>query len=122
MNVASLERCKELYELSGWTDLEIRDSWFLNLGDKGGKNFVAPSVVTQNWICPAYNLGYLLRKLPESVDSIYGLLLYPTSGGQWFAGYYEPDGLEQYEVHADTPEDAACKLLVELIKQGIIKP
>lgn len=121
MNVASHSLCKELYELSGWYfgghtwhHSDFNDLWTLAPApDKVGKTYKV--------VCPAYDLGYLLRKLPESVDSIYGLLLYPTSGGQWFAGYYEPDGLEQYEVHADTPEDAACKLAIELFKQGVLK-
>lgn len=123
MNVASLELCKKLYELSGWDDPEtlgaIKSSETTGVVSTlpPGKNFYYGNRI------PAYSLGYLLRKLPQSLsadaDHITGdwmlKLDHPSHG--WNAYYY---GDLQGGV-ADTPEDAACKLLVELIKTGIIR-
>lgn len=97
MTVASLEFCKELYELSGW----VTDEWRSGTGTTTGAY-------------PAYNLGYLLRKLPDSSEvfrfdyNAYEATHYPNPGGDSSA-------------RADTPEDAACKLAIELFKQGILR-
>lgn len=110
MNVASLENCKELYELSGWET--SRDRYYpdrkpqLAIGPFGAK---LPSTAI-----PAYDLGYLLRKLPS------GVTLFSNSNGG------DPNDYSiKYEngewITADTPEDAACKLAIELFKQGVLK-
>jgi hypothetical protein len=72
---------------------------------------------------PAYLLGYLLRKLPQgsrltsNVDNV----------TKWWAEYNLPSTLEGHVLrksyfgeHADTPEDAAAKLCIELIRQGVL--
>lgn len=97
-NVASLELCKELYKLSGWSEPNFR--W---CSDDGGPNeilyeFGEWSAKVKD-ICPAYSLGYLLRKLQPHAFS---------------------DQLIKI-CRADNPEDAACSLAIELIKQGVIK-
>jgi hypothetical protein len=131
MNVASLELCKELYELSGWGNNPAT-------GDSSEKVWHQTANLPPNdWICwerthladgniPAYDLGYLLRKLPayipthdEHADD-YLLRICPNyTGDMWSADYF---GLERllYFQQADTPEDAACKLAIELWKQGIL--
>lgn len=140
--VASLEPCRELYELSMWDDTDYGymehverrhgDSW-----TEGTTSLLVESVIahqihwqptTPNALhtelkaqkCPAYAAGYLLRKLPPQIDGIYDLLLSPTSGGKWLVGYYEPDGQDQYETLADTPENALCKLAIKLHKAGVL--
>lgn len=119
-DVADRDLCVELYELSGWNDnsLAIHPEWqdFSN-------------------ICPAYSLGYLLRKLPKKIeredDGNYTLNLH-----QW-----QKDGVWYWEINygrhdstlfltgknagyvsakADTPENAAAQLCIQLIKSGII--
>lgn len=110
MNVASLELCKELYELSGWEDTE---KW-LTASD------LLPEIIDgkktgnlKREQVPAYDLGYLLRKLPpvtkvincsNEKTQIYGAL-FPEL---------------KLTFHGDTPEDAACKLAIELFKQGVL--
>lgn len=101
MNVASLSLCKELYELSGWDSLEYH-----------------PNAVGTPITCPAYDLGYLLRKLPR------GCYIAQTRKG-WTASSGNAREIfgkqSPITLNADTPEDAACKLVIELFKQGILK-
>lgn len=98
-NVADLKLCKELHELSGWDDCSesYRSS--------------------TKWKQPAYDAGYLLRKLPDSilskVDGKYNLRVVPVASTK------EPRKPEHYE--ADIPENALCKLSIELFKQGVLK-
>jgi hypothetical protein len=126
MNVASLELCKELYELSGWIKA---DDWgfrkysakgiAMNYGSRLGKYEI-----------PAYDLGYLLRKLPKTVPNddnggsyYFDLHFVPyKDSGDWTACYDNAVGVTyKYDAFADTPEDAACKLAIELFKQEILK-
>jgi hypothetical protein len=121
MNVASLELCRELYELSGW---ELPKSDFMKWVEYpegtsalwAGSNPEHLDEVLASY--PAYPLGYLLRKLPRTV--ILESNIYPKEN--WSAQYYsgEPDD-EGTELLADTPENAACKLAIELWKQGVLK-
>jgi hypothetical protein len=119
MNVASLKLCKELYELSGWIetpfayDISYADNWLRHIEDfpKNSRERQGVSMI------PAYDLGYLLRKLPMSVeirnhhlDKLKGVVR-----GGW-AG----DMMTRQHLMADTPEDALCKLCIELFKQGIL--
>lgn len=98
MNVANVENCEELFELSGWgTDLE---------------RYVMENV-------PAYDLGMLLRKLPPYYV-IYRGIEKCHVGIIAGRNFVSNRGIE--EIEADTPEDAACLLAIELIKQGIIQP
>lgn len=107
MNVASLELCKELYELTGWGWGEL-ESYY-------DKDPVFPTVV-----CPKYNLDYLLRKLPRHNHG-YLTLTVTGAGEMWAAGYWD-DSENRLIVKrlGDTPEDAAAKLAIGLIKQGIL--
>jgi hypothetical protein len=66
MNVASLEPCKELYELSGWNDTEF---WYAETLNEPPHNWTLGNNrltigMTGGRQLPAYDLGYLLRKLP----------------------------------------------------------
>lgn len=137
MNVASLELCKELYEASGW-DFPGEDrryhynfegiGWSIELEDD-------PTEFVNRIIekIPAYYLGYLLRKLPENISKDDDL---PVSGfihickmntskkfSMWHA-FYSYNGYRfdhRYGAIEDTPENAACKLAIELFKQNILK-
>lgn len=72
---------------------------------------------------PAYDLGYLLRKLPETMERIYHLTLTRAGEGDysWRCGYVDGTFIEGPSIYADTPEDAACKLAIELFKQGVLR-
>lgn len=115
MSVASLNLCKQLYELSGWQDVD--ESIFSSVTEKLDWIYDAPSGL---WWLPAYDAGYLLRKLPHFIQ------LTQLSGGytpngwraeknnsQDFAGYCRAD--------AASPEDALCLLAIELFKSGVLK-
>lgn len=135
MNVASLELCKELYELSGWFDTSYKHY------EINGEYQLKPSIgIHDEWggegrnvlsmLAPAYDLGYLLRKLPASIiekDGAYRggaprqlsiCTNYRVLNTEplWVAGYGKA-----YANKADTPEDAACKLTIELFKQDVLK-
>lgn len=129
MNTASLELSKELYELSGGKLLsEWGSTYFYYTPDGGSSTGHTVIVGTRSTVdIPAYDLGYLLRKLPPIVT------LKSRAGGRWSAqlvkgqlvySYQEQkDEIKKWEVErtADTPEDAACKLAIELFKQGVLK-
>jgi hypothetical protein len=71
----------------------------------------------------AYDLGYLLRKLPMW-NGTTRLTLQPVVGSindRWDASYDYQDGSSEHDNFADTPEDAVCKLCIELFKQGILQ-
>lgn len=117
MNVASLELCKELYELSGWDNTEF--GWFDVDGDThwaithdaGGADVV-----------PAYDCGYLLRQLPNtSLEQTVKLF---ADGAVYTAIYYrhKNGGYDTNSFHTvkDTPENALCKLAIELFKQNVL--
>lgn len=128
MNVASLELCKKLYELSGWDDWVEFDPYHCLAIDwrqwraKTGKIEIVSKANTRvasitEFICPAYDSGYLLRKLPP-FTKVYFDNVERDIG--WYCAYAngQPD---RYTLRrADTPEDAAAKLAIELLKQGVL--
>lgn len=105
MNVASLELCKELFELGG-------ESWRKGL-TQYSQDF-QPNGVTKN--IPRYDLGYLLRKLPENM--LCGLLLANDKTMCVLDVSYKRE--DRPSIMAKTPEDALCQLAIELFKQGIL--
>lgn len=144
IDVASLDLCKELYELSGWSFSDYSypvksekteyqkfrsyhhkavNRYAYLLENKGGN--------LDNAI-PAYTLGYLLRKLPkfyEEGKTVYLLTVQPNPIGAGWQAHYRfasrtPNSSNtgsRFRQEADTPEDAACLLAIELIKQGVLK-
>lgn len=127
MNVASLELCKELCELSGWKDTF---AWYSGNevefeGQAGWDGAVYENCLQYDWCddVPAYDLGYLLRKLPIVIDAEdhpehatwLHLRITALSKDKWNF-YYERTDLS----FTDLPEDAACNLAIELLKQGVL--
>lgn len=122
MQVASLELCKELYELSGWDDThyihsddDIKSVAVLNYNAKYQYGELWDDVEEAGSV-PAYDLGYLLRKLPGGV----AIKKNPqrSEGRDYICFQIDTDYRENQ--YADTPEDAACKLAIELAKQGLL--
>lgn len=118
MNVASLELSKTLFELSGWQP----DEWH---------KVVADGKVLEHVEYPVYHLGYLLRKLPAMVEPPKSKRYFDLVGKKFgekevvYGYYYQYDSydtglLDYIGFEADTPEDAACKLAIELFKQGVL--
>ena len=67
---------------------------------------------------PAYDLGYLLRMLPTGCYIATRQTGATASTGNAFT-YKTPYGIIKEK--AETPEDAVCKLAIELFKQGVLK-
>lgn len=121
MNVADLSLCKELYEVSGWTKPQDEPHWHLDssphLCNVGADDYDEP----ERYV-PAYDLGYLLRKLPAYHGQNMLTLKWIQQSLKWLAGYEDRDGFVEEGIHAYAfdPEDAACKLCISLIKSGIL--
>src|SRR4051794_28552960 len=120
MNVASLKLCRELHELSGWKDTEY--TYYANAGLHSGFVEHRRMVFDKPDNLPAYDLGYLLRKLPASIAKRNQIMLLTIMKGNgidetWIVDYksaHEPTWLHEGDkaqlTEADTPEDAAAKL------------
>lgn len=109
MNVASFELCRELHLFTGWRDTDFA----YRIPDR---TLYQPR--TTSPYVPAYDLGYLLRKLPRRIDGYDELRLEPnqsTDGWNCSYDFYKP-----YGATADTPEDAAAKLAIQLFKEGVL--
>jgi hypothetical protein len=132
MNIASLELCKELYELSDYNFDGTDYRWYcLPITITKGSS---PELDYSNWQVkhvsyrgkysvihyPAYDLGFLLRKLPETTSITKQVLNGIGARHQYNAGWQATEtrwsGFE-----ADTPEDALCSLAIELFKQKVLK-
>jgi hypothetical protein len=114
--VASLELSKELYELTEWNDTD----YVHEAEDYDGKVWHVKhrmEVLPPSYNYPAYTLGYLLRKLPPH----YAVWIGPSGSG-YAEQIIGPQRLNDIGEQGDTPENAAAKLCIELIKQGVIKP
>jgi hypothetical protein len=117
MNIASLENCQKLFELSGWDDTDAHWKWHPGYPDKpevfiSGEEWPGDAWTT----CVAYDLGYLLRHakgMMVSTDPI------GERGNAMFLHFADNNRI--YEEHADTPEDAACLLACKLFETGILK-
>jgi hypothetical protein len=120
VNVASLELAFELHALSGW---------------ETGTKFGHPS---SGLIAPNYDLGYLLRKLPQrtDIDEDKWSQAFDASTPETFFLAWEMDTMrnrfrvqmqiEDEVIHqtlfeAATPEDALAQMFIELFKQGILE-
>lgn len=120
MYVASLELSRTLYKLSGWDYKSQYVHATDNYSDGRAKHLLTRDMLGSNpfdsnmkyvFVAPAYTAGFLLRKLPLSTHL--------THMDKWYCNVSSPKPLS---AEADTPENAACLLLIELIKQEVIKP
>lgn len=132
MNVASLKLCEKLYKLSGWQGAEQAEEdtegnlWF---NSSVGWQLVADARFTAlvdepgDWL-PAYDAGYLLRKFPRNIqiDESIGWLTLAGNAELWQCGYLMDGGYmgTRFNDFGNTPEDALCKLAIELFKEGVL--
>jgi hypothetical protein len=126
VNVASLDLCKSLYELSGWKNpkagvFEIEKAWRptpLSSGDNYRLINIGPNTLQD---IPAYSLGYLVRQLPD-------ITLETWRSGHVVCKYFPTNGIARKLEklgrviigEAGTPEDAAAKLCITLFKQNTL--
>lgn len=133
MNVASLENCKRLYELSGWSKTNF--AW---AEDNYHYPMYRPATLKTD-DTPAYDLGYLIRKLPVNLEYVHkekdwvdgsdlpevkirgNVYVGFTAQSKATAGYGGMRG-HFYLQYADTPEDAACLLAIKLFEENLLKP
>lgn len=122
MSAARLELCQELYKLSKWKDTFSYwyQNWMFNnkwmVGHQG-----TPSIEST---FPAYDLGYLLRKLPPQtriVKEYEASAELPEETPAHYHALYDTVDERHFWLGADTPEDAACRLAIELLKHGVIE-
>lgn len=123
MHVASLALCQELKALSGWTD-----TYFQWRTHPSGEAYVVGHVPDADPLkdeTPAYDLGYLYRRLPGEVldaDNVsYGLTLHKLGANESHVNYWWFDDIFYREIErSTTPEDAAARIAIELFKQGVL--
>lgn len=138
MYPAILELCQQVYEATKWAldekGLYIA-KWYWSLD---GKIQPAPieryKLMPDQVVCPAYDAGYLLRKLPRHIvikREVYHLCVINgnTQDDNWITDYVKVGRIcwlheagEAQLTEATTVEDALCKLALQLVKKGIIKP
>jgi len=122
MNVTSLPLCKELYELSGWgytVERYVENQRDHRIGVVHATNV---DLSIHNEIAPAYDLGYLLRKLPHYDHTGWDLTI-SFDGDFVVVGYHDPLNANSWreQIGDENIEDAAARLAIELFKQGILK-
>ena len=123
MTTAYSELCKELYDLSGWSDTHYSYGYMEGKSSVVGMRGAAHAFDDPS---PVYGLGYLLRKLPPYLPHTRSYLtlsqysLPPKSEEVigWIASYGHH--AMRLRMVGDTPEHAACKLAIELFKLGIL--
>lgn len=119
MSTASLEICKELYQVGNGAWDETEKVWCPYSIDGGlTEQWQLETRVGQPYDWPAYDLGYLLRKLPDGASI-------QRVGDRYNASlsYNKVDTYGHQTSHtdgtgADTPEDAAAAFAIDLFKQG----
>ncbi len=105
MDSTSLELSRELYKLSGWE--YAANEWLSPYNDSH----------------PVYDLGYLLRKLPPQTSIQKEFDASPELPEETPAHYralYDTGDGRHFWLGADTPEDAAAKLAIELFKHNVL--
>lgn len=119
MTVANLQNCRTLYELKPeWDDTYLRH----RVGVESGPKIDSSAAIlgfgkrdeSKIEAYPAYDAGYLLRKLPRYRHKL--INLYRIADDEWQAGY----STQRLYRTADTAEDALCLLAIELIRQGVL--
>lgn len=126
MNVARKDLCAELFKVSGWkdtnmysyTDIRLRHVTHYEYSKHGGWWYSGTDAL------PAYDLGFLLRKLPQWIDKTKDpkSKLCKLHVDKESANYVDDDGFYWLRYRADTPENALAKLAIELIRQKVLKP
>ncbi len=128
MNTASLDRCRRLYEVSGWeASYDEQPWWIINGGETKATVFNPTQRLDYTFsgnkeVCPAYDLDFLFSKLIEagSFEVRYVSPSNPLSMDlkEWYGKCIActPEMRQKDYPVAGLPVDAA----IELFKQGIL--
>lgn len=134
MNVADLDLCRELYELSGWVSPDL---YYQYVGGKSSIELAAHGYEKEKWVTgvydsdvilslPAYDLGFLIRKLPAlyfEEGEVYQLTLLKGSAVKYQAYSLRKKKLVDRFAQVgeeDELENLTAKLAIELFKAGIL--
>lgn len=71
-------------------------------------------LMPDQFVAPAYDLGYLVRKLPS------GWTVVTRFNDEWLASWSETADGDDWAETAPTPEDAIGLLVLRLYKEGIL--
>jgi hypothetical protein len=110
MDFADIALCQQLFELSGWEDTSFKY-------DEDGKTVMSAAEMADGEGTPAYDLGYLVRKLPYSVSVTALRAGFTTTAAPM---RHRPPHFH-YLARGDTPEDTTADVLIEMFKQGVLK-
>jgi hypothetical protein len=126
VDVVSLELCQELYALSSWDDCSF--DWLIDKIDDEYAREPAISYLNRrhseifDWL-PAYDLSYLLTKLPPYLHQRRTGRWSPNlqifrRANWWTAGY---SGRVDLSARARTAADAVAVVTIRLLTQGLIE-
>jgi hypothetical protein len=117
--VASLELSKRLYELSGWDDTRLVHQ------ELNGRRWVVEDEVALYPSYPAYELGYLIRKLPAVFLKYYSLTITKRVDDTYSCCYADAESYiankGQMFTEADTAENTLGLLAIKLFEEGVLK-
>ena len=117
MHVARLDLCAKLFALTGWDDTYHR--WSKDIYHKD----VVIDTLAAGTTTPAYDLGYLLRKLPPQTritKEFDASEHYPEKTPAFFRALYDTSDDLHFWQGANTPEDAACILALTLLERNLL--
>lgn len=112
MHFANVELCKKLFAVSGWDDTSFR-----YVGGSRSKIELLPrdERVTKPDV-PAYDLGYLVRRLPYPVSVTANKRGFVTTAAMM---RHRPPFFN-YLARDDSPENSTVDVLLEMFKQGVL--
>lgn len=113
-NVASLGLCKELYKLSKWIPDGPNEGYY----PRGSNLVYGHKLLIGDGDIPAYELGYLLRKLDCIQTGQLDVFIHRDI--IWHASFLEDKTERRFETRDSTPEDAAAKLAIALFEAGVL--
>lgn len=136
MNIASTELSRLLFESSGWDDTEeviikfsLSDEPICVSNDLESSAKLVLLSGKEEWRLPAYDMGYMMRKLPLALMvhnslAFLGVFANGEEVVSYVAGYYvlrpKHEPTQFMQTKADSPEDALVKLAIRLFKSGML--
>lgn len=129
-NIANPDISEELAEISQWRDTsyfyvyhydEEFDEWNLQ------EELISQDEIDTDWVdtstmrlVPAYEVGYLLRKLPPNIQQYDLTIKWDLTRSLWVCGYVDGNNWEDNAMTNDI-EDAIASLAVQLFERKILK-